>query len=527
MTKIRQKSDGRIVAKGLGNKVRTPRDERATGAKASMVNEETAQLTLQFVAAEKTKRLVANGGAVSGKPDTATRDVQRTKHKRHNEQYATMESVTERLSEAFEKVARNQGAAGPDGVSISDVRKHVADIVQRLTAALLDGNYQPGDVRRVWISKSNGSQRGLGIPNVVDRMVQEAVRQVLEPMYEPTFHESSHGFRPGRSCQTAIAAAVEHMEQGYPWVVDMDVEKFFDRVHHQRLMARLSVRITDKRILVLIGKMLKAKVVMTDGVVVATEQGVPQGGPLSPLLSNIVLDELDWELAQRGHRFVRYADDCNVYVRSERAGQRVMASIKTFIKRRLRLTVNEEKSAVARPEERHFVGFRLRREPKDGSVDVLLSKRSKDRIDDKIRVLTPRNWGSSIVQCIKGVNSYVNGWVQFFSICTHGVERVLESLDAHIRRRMRAIQLKQWKRKRTIAQELVKRGVKRQTAWQRIYEDRKSFWRLSHAAVVERALPNRHWSASGLISLRQRWQTLRANIGAPAQLTLVWNTSRS
>jgi RNA-directed DNA polymerase len=268
-------------------------------------------------------------------------------------------------------------------------------------------------------------------------------------------------------------------------------------------------------------------VVMTNGVVESTEQGVPQGGPLSPLLSNIVLDELDWELAQRGHRFVRYADDCNVYVRSERAGQRVMASIKTFIKRRLRLTVNEEKSAVARPEERHFVGFRLRREPKDGSVEVLLSKRSKDRIDDKIRVLTPRNWGSSIAQCIKGINSYVNGWVQFFSICTDGVERILESLDAHIRRRMRAIQLKQWKRKKTIAQELVKRGVRRQTAWQRIYEDRKSFWNLSHAAVVERALPNRHWSASGLISLRQRWQTLHANIGAPAQLTLDWNMSRS
>jgi RNA-directed DNA polymerase len=212
---------------------------------------------------------------------------------------------------------------------------------------------------------------------------------------------------------------------------------------------------------------------------------------------------------------------------SVRAGQRVMARIKTFIKRRLRLTVNEEKSAVARPESRHFVGFRLRREPLDGSVEVLLSKRSKERIDAKICALTPRNWGSSIAQCIKGMNSYINGWVQFFSICTNGVGHVLESLDGHIRRRMRAIQLKQWKRKSTIAQELVKRGVKRPTAWRRIYEGRKSFWNLSHAAVVERALPNRHWSASGLVSLEQRWQTLRANIAAPAQLTLVWNMSRS
>jgi group II intron reverse transcriptase/maturase len=186
---------------------------------------------------------------------------------------------------------------------------------------------------------------------------------VLEPLYEPTFHTSSHGFRPGRSCHTAIAEARQHLEEGYEWVVDLDVEKFFDQVHQQRLMARLAQRVSDKRLLELIGKMLKAKVVMPDGVVVSTEEGVPQGGPLSPLLSNIVLDELDGELERRGHRFVRYADDCNIYVRSERAGQRVMASVVSFIERRLRLKVNASKSAVARPEERHFVGFRLRREP--------------------------------------------------------------------------------------------------------------------------------------------------------------------
>jgi RNA-directed DNA polymerase len=246
------------------------------------------------------------------------------------------------------------------------------------------------------------------------------------------FHEASHGFRPGRSCQTAIKAAHRHLDEGYEWVVDIDLADFFNRVHHQRLLARLAQRVEDKRLLVLIGKMLKAKAVMPNGVVVSNDEGVPQGGPLSPLLSNIVLDELDQELSRRGHRFVRYADDANVYVRSERAGQRVMASITAFIEKRLRLKVNTEKSAVARPEERHFLGFRLKREPMDGSVEVLLSKRSKERIDRRIRELTPRNWGQSLRKCIEGINEYLHGWIEFFGICTTGVRTTLETLDANI-----------------------------------------------------------------------------------------------
>ena len=212
---------------------------------------------------------------------------------------------------------------------------------------MLSGTYEPGNIRRVWIPKAGrgGQLRGLGIPNVVDRVVQEAVRQVLEPLYEPTFHPSNHGFRPERGCQTAIAEARQHLEDaGHEWVVDVDLEKFFDRVNHQRLMARLAKRVSDRRLLVLIGKMLKAKVVMPDGVVVSTDEGVPQGGPLSPLLSNIVLDELDQELERRGHRFVRYADDCNIYVRSERAGRRVMASVARFIEGRMRLKVNQARA---------------------------------------------------------------------------------------------------------------------------------------------------------------------------------------
>lgn len=523
----RQKSEGRNVAQGPGNLAPTHALERAAGAKASPVNEEARQLSLLDETAEKSARADADGGAARARARAATHAAPKSKSKREHVGPATIETVTERLKEAFQAVARNRGAPGPDGATITEVREHLPTIIRQLKVALLDGNYTPGDIRRVWIPKSGGGRRGLGIPNVVDRMVQEAVRQVLEPVYEPTFHASSHGFRPGRSCHTAIAEATQHMEEGHEWVVDLDLEKFFDRVNHQRLMSRLAQRIADKRLLVLIGRMLKAKVVLPDGVLVSTDEGVPQGGPLSPLLSNVVLDELDQELARRGHRFVRYADDANIYVRSERAGQRVMASIRSFIERRLRLRVNETKSAVTRPEEGHFVGFRLRREPLDGSIEVHLSERSKERIDAKIRELTPRNWGNSVDACITQVNAYLVGWIGFFGICTAGAERTFGALDAHIRRRLRAIQLKHWKRKRTIAKKLIGFGIKPKTAWRAVYGGRKSLWALSHTSVVDRALRNSHWDARGLVSLRNRWGQMREQVGAPDQLTLNWDTARS
>ena len=466
------------------------------------------QLELEFETAEEgAKKAPGDGARADPRRSAQACAQQKPKAKDRKAQAATMEGIVARLEEAFEAVASNKGAPGPDRQSIEQVREHLPEILLKLSQGLLQGKYKPGEIRRVWIPKAGGGQRGLGIPNVVDRMVQEAIRREIEPQYEPKFHPSSHGFRPGRGCQTAITQAVEYVEEGREWVVDIDLENFFNGVNHQRLMSRLAMRVEDKRVLKLIGQMLKARIVMPDGVVVSNEEGVPQGGPLSPLLSNIVLDELDWELEARGHKFVRYADDCNIYVRSERAGQRVMASVSGFIERRLRLKVNANKSAVAQPQDRHFLGFSLRREPMDGAVEVGLSKRSKERIDDKIRELTRRNWGGTLKACIAKINAYTSGWMGFFGICTEQVEKTLQMLDAHIRRRLRAIELKQCKRKRTIARKLIKLGIRAQTAWRNVYEGRKSIWALSHTWAVDRALRNSLWDARGLKTLTERYRS--------------------
>jgi len=303
MTRTREKSDRRTVPKKGGN---------APGGRAATASEQAGQLGLFFGAADSPKG--ADGRADRERSLSARRAVRRTKNKMEMVLPAmTMEEVAsdENLIEAFKRVASNKGAPGPDGKSIEEVKQRLGEILSLLHKKLLDESYRPGMIRRVWIPKPGGKgERGLGIPDVIDRIVQQAVHQVLSPHYEPTFHGSSHGFRPGRSCHTAIEEAKTYLEDGYEWVVDFDLSKFFDQVHHQRLEARLEERIEDRRIIRLIHRMLKAKVVMPDGVIVSSEEGAPQGGPLSPLLSNIVLDELDWELEKRGLRFVRYADDC-------------------------------------------------------------------------------------------------------------------------------------------------------------------------------------------------------------------------
>jgi RNA-directed DNA polymerase len=414
---------------------------------------------------------------------------------------ATMEEVAYRLTDALLKVASNKGAPGPDGQTIEQLCEQWPAVLPKLQADLLAGTYRPGEIRRAYIPKAGGGQHGLGIPDVVDRVVGKAVRQVLEPLWEPTFHPSSHGFRPGRSCHTAIAEAKGHLEDGYEWCVDLDLEKFFDLVCHQRLTARLAERVGDRRLLVLIGWMLKAKVVLPDGVVIDSEQGVPQGGPLSPLLSNIVLDEFDRELSRRGHRFVRYADDANVYVSSERAGRRVMASLTEFVQGRLRLKVNEAKSAVARPEERHFLGFRLRLDPQTGTVEVLLSERTKRNAMQRVRQLTPRTWGGTLISCVSRINAWLRGWHGFFGIASASEMQMMRKIDAHLRRRLRAILLRHWKRKRTIARRLIKLGVPRRSAWRQVYAGRKSWWALSHTHAVDNGLRNAYFAKRGLVFL--------------------------
>jgi RNA-directed DNA polymerase len=428
---------------------------------------------------------------------------------------ATMEEVAKRLTDALLKVASNKGAPGPDGQTIEALADQWPVVLPRLQADLLSGVYRPGVIRRAYIPKAGGGQRGLGIPDVIDRVVQEAVRQVLEPLWEPTFHPSSHGFRPGRSCHTAITEATGHLEDDNGWCVDLDLEKFFDLVCHQRLAAKLAVRVGDRRLLVLIGRMLRAKVVLPDGVVIDSEQGVPQGGPLSPLLSNIVLDELDQELDRRGHRFVRYADDAKVYVRSERAGQRVMASLTEFIEGRLRLKVNEAKSAVARPDERHFLGFRLRLDPQSGVVEVLLSERTTRNAMERVRQLTPRNWGSSVDSCIAQINAWVRGWHGFFGIASASEMQMMRKIDAHIRRRLRAIILRHWRRRRTIAKRLVALGVNRRAAWHQVYRGRRSWWALSHAHAVDQGLRNAYFAKRGLIFVVDLHHRAHQRIAAP------------
>jgi group II intron reverse transcriptase/maturase len=425
------------------------------------------------------------------------------------------------LATALLNVVRNKGAPGVDGRSVMEALGSARSLLPRLHRALLNGTYQPGDIRRVWIPKPGGGQRGLGIPNVIDRWVQQAVLQVLEPIFEPTFHSSSHGFRPKRGAHTAITEAKEYVGDGYGVVVDIDLSKFFDRVHHQRLLSRLGQRVADSRILKLIGQMLKAKVVMPDCTRVSTNEGTPQGGPLSPLLSNVVLDEFDKELARRGLRFVRYADDCNIFVRSERAGQRVMSSIRKFLQSRLRLLVNEEKSKVARPDEIHFLGFRLRKAKDRTKVDVLVSTRTKERMDAKIRELTPRVWGQSPSRSIEQLNVYLRGWSSYFRICTEENVYRLHVWDAHIRRRLRAILVRQKKRPRHLYRHLRHRGSSVRAATHTAYS-RRGVWYRSNTSGMTSAYRNA-WFHERLVSLATTWEKLNPRPTLASGQTLLFD----
>ena len=400
----------------------------------------------------------------------------------------------ENLKEALRRVKANAGAAGVDGMTVKELPDYLRENWPRLKAQLLSGTYRPQPVRRVEIPKSGGGMRKLGIPTVVDRFVQQAVLQVLQKRWDPTFSECSYGFRPGRSAHQAVEKAQEYIQQGYDWVVDLDLEKFFDRVNHDVLMSRAARRISDKRMLKLIRGFLNSGV-MENGLVGPTDEGTPQGGPLSPLLSNLLLDELDRELEQRGHRFVRYADDCNIYVRSERAGRRVMEGVKRFLIRKLRLKANETKSAVAQPKDRKFLGFSF---VCGESVKRCIAPQTIRRFKERIRELTRRTRGISIERMIGELRPYMLGWRNYFGFCE--TPSILKDLEGWTRRRLRCLLWKQWKRGKVRFRELRSRGVKEALAAQTAGSAHGP-WRLSHSPGVQHALPNTFFDSLGLPTL--------------------------
>jgi RNA-directed DNA polymerase len=404
-----------------------------------------------------------------------------------------MEAVCERANclRALKRVKSNKGSPGIDGVKVGDLPGYLKQHWPAIREQLLSGTYEPQPVRRVEIPKPDGGVRKLGIPTALDRFIQQAVMQVLQRHWDGTFSEHSHGFRPGRSAHQAVAKAQQYVREGRRWVVDLDLEKFFDRVNHDRLMKSVSLRIADKRMLRLIGAFLKAGV-MENGLVSPVDEGTPQGGPLSPLLSNLVLDELDRELERRGHRFVRYADDCNIYVRSGGAGRRVMGSITGFIIRRLRLRVNESKSAVARPAERKFLGFSLTnaQEPKRRIAPQALL-----RFKRKIRELTGRSRGISVEAMTKELASYLRGWKGYFGFCE--TPSVLQGLDRWMRHRLRSMIWKQWKRGKVRFRHLRQRGVGKDLAAETAGA-RHSCWRLANSPALNRALPTAYFDSLGL-----------------------------
>src|ERR1700676_4572812 len=365
-----------------------------------------------------------------------------------------MEEVCARgnLVRAWKRVRSNKGGPGVDGMTIEDAKAYLREHWPSIRSQLLSGAHQPQPVKRVEIPKPDGGIRNPGVPCVVDRLIQQAMLQVLQERWDPTFSEHSYGFRPGCSSHQAVGQAQCYIAEGYNVVVDLDLEKFFDRVNHDSLMARVAARVSDKRVLKLTRTFLKSGV-MEDGLVSPVDEGTPQGGPLSPLLSNLVLDDLDKELTRRGHRFCRYADDCNIYVRSRRAGQRVMASVSRFLTTKLRLTVNEAKSAVARPEERKFLGFSILN---DGS-ERHIAANALGKFKAQIRDMTRRTRGISLPQLVKELAPYLLGWRGYFGFCQ--TPRVLTNLEAWIRRRLRSYLWRQWQNGPNRFQQLRRRGV--------------------------------------------------------------------
>lgn len=409
----------------------------------------------------------------------------------------TMEAVVSRenMLRALRAVERNQGAAGVDGMTTGQLRGHLRQQWEQIKAQLLAGSYQPHLVRRGDIPKPGGGTRMLGIPTVLDRLIQQALHQVMSPVWEPDFSDHSYGFRPGRGAHQAVEAARAYVEEGYRWVVDLDLEKFFDRVNHDVLMARVGRKIEDRRVLGLIRRYLQSGI-MAGGLVEQRVEGTPQGGPLSPLLSNILLDDLDKELERRGHRFCRYADDCNVYVKSRRAGERVMGSLKAFLTGKLRLKVNEAKSSVTRPWEAKFLGYSMtvQRQPR-----LKVAARSVTRFKDKVRQLVRQGRGRNLGRFIqKDLNPVVRGWANYYrKATTYGV---FEDLDGWLRRKLRCLIWRRWKRVYTRARRLIALGFTEAKAWRCACNGRGPWWNAG-SSHMNAAYPAATFQRMGLVSL--------------------------
>lgn len=405
-----------------------------------------------------------------------------------------MEEICElgNLMKALKRVQKNKGAPGIDGMTVEELPKYLKKNWPRHREELLSGSYRPKAARRKEIPKAGGGMRELSIPCVLDRFVQQAVLQVLQEEWDRTFSEHSYGFRPGRSQRQAVARAQGYIVEGYGIVVDIDLEKFFDRVNHDMLMGRVAKRVKDKRVLLLVRAFLNAGVVMEDGVVIWKGEGTPQGGPLSPLLSNLMLDDLDRELERRGHRFVRYADDCNIYVRTERAGQRVMESIRGFIGKKLKLKVNREKSAVARPQQRKFLGFSFTNEAEPRRK---IAPQAVKRFKERTRELTRRSRGISMEERVERLARYMRGWMAYYGFCQ--TPSVFKELDSWIRRRLRCVLWKQWRRRKRRYQALRRRGISAAHARMQAGSSLGP-WHLSHTATICAALPNAYFDSLGL-----------------------------
>jgi RNA-directed DNA polymerase len=412
------------------------------------------------------------------------------------ERCGLMEAVCERgnLRLAYQRVVANKGAAGVDGIGVAEFKDHLKQHWPTIKAKLLAGDYMPQPVRRVDIPKPQGGVRMLGIPTLTDRLIQQALHQVLSPIFEAFFSASSYGFRPGKNAHQAVKAARQYVAEGRRIVVDIDLEKFFDRVNHDLLMGKLAKKIDDKRVLRLIRRYLEAGM-MADGVVTPRTEGTPQGGPLSPLLSNILLTELDQELERRGHAFCRYADDCNIYVKSEAAGQRVLASITRFVTEKLKLKVNAAKSAVAEPWKRKFLGYSL---TWHRASKLRIAPESRRRLEGRIREVLQGARGRSLTRTIQELNPVLRGWAAYFKLTE--TKRALEELDGWVRRKLRCLLWRQWKRPYTRAQHLMKAGLTEERAFRSAFNQRGPWWN-SGASHMNQAFPKSFFDRLGLVSL--------------------------